>query len=357
MDRPRRATRQPTKSPKLVAGEPVVRVVRRKAIANVDPEQRLKALLESSKSELTQMQISDLINSNTWNMLSDDSQSYLETLLPPTAFTSYQEILGADHPYVENGMVVDPETRLSKTELNSSVFSDSHFLAAARTFQDHLYLNWFSSGHVEKVAQFQDGILNGTLAAPWKDEVWERDNHVPAVPIHREQDVSPSSSFIIPCESTARAGGAAEVKLFMLVKHGIIRVGDVLAYKRSFIGSEVIEKDAIVQAVHPGTYAITVLTQPGAVIHLPSALLSSDPSEPSEPTRSMTIFSPTMLETGLLDIDARTEKSRRPNGNAWKCFTVWRWRAGTGFNADDVRGGRENHGTLFYLRGSYYHEI
>jgi hypothetical protein len=70
----------------------------------------------------------------------------------------------------------------------------------------------------------------------------------------------------------------------------------------------------------------------------------------------MTITSPTMLETGLLDLDGRIDKTHRPHGNAWKNFTVWRWRAEAEYNPYDARGGRENHGTLFYLRGSYYHE-
>jgi len=36
------------------------------------------------------------------------------------------------------------------------------------------------------------------------------------------------------------------VKLYTLAKKGIIRVGDVIAYKRTFATSEVVEKDIIV---------------------------------------------------------------------------------------------------------------
>ena len=168
------------------------------------------------------------------------------------------------------------------------------------------------------------------------------------------------------------------MKLYTLAKKGIIRVGDVIAYKRAFATSEVIEKDVIVsfhfflrlfiylqspqvQSIHPKTYALTILTQSGPVKYLPPHLLMDPPEEPSAPMLSMTITSPSMLETGLLDTDGRMEKTRRPNGNAWKSFTVWRWRggdAGAGnWREGDERGGRENHGTLFYLRGSYYHEM
>ena len=79
----------------------------------------------------------------------------------------------------------------------------------------------------------------------------------------------------------------------------------------------------------------------------------------------MVINTPSMLETGLLDVDGRVERSKRPNGNAWKAFTVWRWSENLNDENDDrdllvlsgdVRGGREIHGTLFYLRGCFYHD-
>lgn len=99
---------------------------------------------------------------------------------------------------------------------------------------------------------------------------------------------------------------------------------------------------------------------------LPEALVSrgrdANPLPSTDPNaiRSMTITSPSMLESALLDIDGRLDRNQRPNGNAWKCFSVWRWRQVPGSGSDEGvsngRGGRENHGTLFYLRGNYYHE-
>ena len=54
MDRPRRTTRQPVKTTKiLVAPDPAPRVAKRK----LDPEQRLNILLESSKSDLVSMEL------------------------------------------------------------------------------------------------------------------------------------------------------------------------------------------------------------------------------------------------------------------------------------------------------------
>jgi hypothetical protein len=186
--------------------------------------------------------LQDLINAQTWQMLSGDSQTYLKTLLPPTAFTNYLESLGSDHPSIEkNDMNIDPPPPSNTTittadqqqqpidaaglNLSSSIFTDPHFLAASRTFQDHLYLGWFSAAHLEKVGEFQESVRNGTLAAPWKDEVWNREHRRPVVVVEEPLLSSPerkrrdeedgggdgvesktSSSFTILCESSARTG-------------------------------------------------------------------------------------------------------------------------------------------------------
>lgn len=318
----------------------------------VDPKESLRVLLQSPKSLLTTTNISDIINLSTWSLLSPESQTALRALLPPTAFTAYQESLGPDHPAfnanASSAMDVDsPSTPLG--ELNPSIFNDPHFLAAAHTFQDHLYSNWLSDTHSEKVRVFLEGIRDGSLAAPWKDEVWEKD--------HPE---TPVTALANEPESGARAGGAAEIKLITLAKNGVIRVGDVIAYSRHFSTHQLlIEKDVVVQSIHPSSHALTVLASPSTTKSLPPPLLSTHPSDPEPPTRSMTITSPTMLETGLLDMDGRIEKVQRPNGNAWKRVSVWRWRDGVGGVGGEggERGGRENHGTLFYLRGCYYNDM
>ncbi|KAJ3501142.1 hypothetical protein NLJ89_g9474 [Agrocybe chaxingu] len=426
-------------------------------------------------------------------MLSEAARVELQALLPPTAFVGFKETLGADHPLLHpvdgeellqrpplptsngtkpeaegtpqlmlrndniepenppaspNAMEIDPplppEPQPSNAQsvtlktLSPTFFNDPHLLAALRTFQDHLYLGWFTEAHMERVRKFEEGIRDGKLAAPWKDEVWEREHGVPLPP--REQEgakeqakagqeengaaanevvddgaanglgangtsvlaaAGSKGSFSIPCESTARAGGASEVKLSVLVKKGVIRVGDVIAYRRSFATSELVEKDCVVLSIDKKNFTLTVITIPGRMRNLPAELVmpsslqsSGKPSSNKRPTSvkppsqasssqpttgttslgtltlTLTFLSPTQLETALLDTDAQVERSRRPNGNAWKCFSVWRWRVpgvpfgeeeqeGAGeaaYNPDDVRGGRENHGTLFYLRGSYYHE-
>ena len=97
---------------------------------------------------------------------------------------------------------------------------------------------------------------------------------------------------------------------------------------------------------------------PKDTIHsLPPSLTCHNPSDPSSDVLSLTITTPQMLETHILDNNGTVKKDQRPNGNAWKCFTVFRWREGCITNdTTDQRGGRDVHGTLFYLRGSYYYD-
>jgi hypothetical protein len=123
------------------------------------------------------------------------------------------------------------------------------------------------------------------------------------------------------------------------------------------------KRDKQIRSIHSKTHILTVLLSPGPTQHLPFSLLLPNPSDAPESTREMDASTPTMLETGVLDVDGRVERARRPNGNAWKCFTVWRWPGEDGVPEDGVdledgggRGGRENQGTLFYLRGCYYHD-
>ncbi|KAG6823649.1 hypothetical protein H0H92_009538, partial [Tricholoma furcatifolium] len=50
------------------------------------------------------------------------------------------------------------------------------FLAAARALQDHIQLGWLTDARSQKIKKYGEGIRNGTLVEPWKDEIWEREN-------------------------------------------------------------------------------------------------------------------------------------------------------------------------------------
>lgn len=108
-------------------------------------------------------------------MLSEDSQVHLAQLIPPTAFLDFEPSLDASHP---SGLKQreHPSSLCLPETLNDTVFTDSHFLAAAHTFQDHIFSGWMQESHASKMKQFQDGVRDGTLSAPWKDDVWEEEN-------------------------------------------------------------------------------------------------------------------------------------------------------------------------------------
>jgi hypothetical protein len=105
-----------------------------------------------------------------------------------------------------------------------------------------------------------------------------------------------------------------------------------------------------------------VLVPSGTAKHLPPALASSSiPTEDLLPEDhsllQMAVGTPTSLESGILDTDSRVEKLQRTNGNAWKYLTVWKYLQGGGTDgfASPERGGRQNTGTLYYLRTSVYY--
>ncbi|KAJ7595095.1 hypothetical protein C8J56DRAFT_855817 [Mycena floridula] len=330
-ERPKRTIRTVVRS--LPAPAPKSTPAKRKA-AEVD---QLDVLLHDSQSRLTSIDIiADLINANVWGMLSEDSKRELAKLLPPTSFVDFVPSLDESHPAAGPSTEPAQSSSFSPDLLDPSVFSDPHFLAAAHTYQDQLQAGFMKESHASKVKKFQDGVLEGTLSAPWKDDVWIRDN--------------PASFEPVP-EASSRASDTSSVKL-----QSILQVGDILAYKRHFSNLNlIVEKDVIIQSINSKNNTLTVLLESRTTLKsLPLHLIRRNPGDPCPPTQSMTISSPTMLENGVLDVDGRIDRTKRPNGNAWKSFTVFRWRdEDQGHMMTDDRGGRESHGTLFYLRSSY----
>jgi hypothetical protein len=118
-----------------------------------------------------------------------------------------------------------------------------------------------------------------------------------------------------------------------------------------------------IDSIHPKTHAITVLIPAGNVTHLPDYILApshtetlpsaSEGYDANQLLRQATVTSPTQLEQAVLDVGGRLEGLKR-GANAWKNFTVWRQNENVGVISQEGmrRGGRENHGTLYYLRSS-----
>ncbi|KAI0942450.1 hypothetical protein AcW1_003082 [Taiwanofungus camphoratus] len=384
--RPRRSARAPAKvpAPVAIADSSSSALGKRKLKeAGKDPAEELEHLLTSPRSKLTKMEISDILNYRNFLDLSSDSQNLLVSLLPPTAFSTFtpsippthidysqtktHDTMDVDSPTEDSLPALSPQhhrhsnQECSRATLEPSIFHSSFFLSAARTFQDHLYAGWFGKKAQEDVARFETGVLDGSLHAEWKDEVWERDYR--------------------PRENKK----AKVLDLTALAKCGLLREGDVLAYHREFPHLRlVVEKDLLIESINPRSHTLTILLPRGSASRLHSSLLVSDHQDPDDNTLEMEdIADPGVLETGILDVDGRVSRADKyvadrgdlnaplRNGpsvtssmsnaggppithHAWKSFTVWRWTEETR-NAVEMqllqeRGGRERFGSLFYLR-------
>ena len=113
---------------------------------------------------------------DTWLSLSPESQEGLTKLLPPTAFNTFIPRIDPAHPSVAGSdpMDIDSLSEQVPGMLDPMFFSDSHFLASLRTFQDHLHSGWLTEDHRTKINGYRAGIDSGTLHAAWKDEAWSQ---------------------------------------------------------------------------------------------------------------------------------------------------------------------------------------
>ncbi|KAI0665582.1 hypothetical protein C8Q78DRAFT_986076 [Trametes maxima] len=350
--------------------------------------EKLEYLLTNSKSKLTKIDITDVINYSNFLELSEEAQQRLCALLPRTAFATYAPSVSPSHPdYTpaatqeghsgddDSKMEVDvdpdgqpPEVARDQTPatLDPSVLTSPFFLSAAHTFQDHLFSSWLAKKASVDLGKFREGAQSGDLHVDWKDEVWERDH--------------------LPPTTTTKNKSSSKMDMNALAKRGLLQQGDVLVYKRAFLALNVtVEKDVLIDTVDPQTHSLSFLLPPGTQRSLPPALLGLGPHECEEKILSVVdVSDPVALERAVLDTDGRVRSADKyeqdvaaaattaPLGSpgfqdevvnliavrGWKSFTVWRWREEYRASGETVlpmeqqeRGGREKVATLFYLRG------
>lgn len=210
-------------------------------------------------------------------MLSQESRNELSKLLPPTAFLGSKCSLASQDPQSADAMDVDQDLSSSDTVDPFAAFNNPHLLSAADTWQDHLNSGWLSPDHQEKIEGFLAGVRAGTLAAPWKDEVWLSE-HAQAQP----EPGGSSGTGAAGTHTSSLAGfvnfvhlgsfwnlnylctgfyfprGAALIKMTTLVEKGTLHVGDILAYRRTFSTLGItVEKDAIVSQLHSSSVSPT----------------------------------------------------------------------------------------------------
>ncbi|KAF8578524.1 hypothetical protein K439DRAFT_1638738 [Ramaria rubella] len=328
----------------------------------------LDFLLTNPKSPLVTLDLSTLINENTWGALSQESRDLLSTMLPPNPSPFFQPSLNREHPanrqlaeigteLKTDSFDIDIDAMAFTSEPQPCFFADPFFEAGAKTFQDHLYSGWLTPAHRALVREYTEKAQMGELHAPWKDQVWAEEHPVVGgTPLDIEV-----------------AGEASLITLAGLAKHSVIRLGDVLSYRRHFAQlNRTVTKDVLIESFQTGKYSLTGLVAPSTQTYLPPSLLEhpesvkkSSEDAPERVLRLLAILNPSQLENALLDTDATVPKAKRPNANAWKSIGVWRWRedqipdpSAYAVDSEEAKKGyREYHGTLFYLRGCFHDDL
>ena len=192
---------------------------------------------------------------DTWLSLSPESREELAKLLPPTAFSTFIPRIDPAHPSVAGSdpMDIDSLSEQLQEAFDPMFFSDSHFLAALRTFQDHLHSGWLTEDHKTKTDKYCAGVEDGTLHAAWKDEAWSQSQVEEDVATSRSG--STSQRFATPRSCSGDLGPPIvnysyrlTIRLTDLVEAGFLGVGDILVYRRSFSFVNVtVEKDIMVR--------------------------------------------------------------------------------------------------------------
>ncbi|KAG9025634.1 hypothetical protein FRB95_009952 [Tulasnella sp. JGI-2019a] len=375
---------------------------------------KLDFLLSDPKSKLCHMDILDVINGNTWTMLSEDARNRLAAFLPETSFQTFRPEVDPSHPsrssktnaHTDDQMEVDCLPKKAAF-LKDDFMSCQSIQTASQQFQDHIYSSYMGADHLKKVQTFQQALAAGTAHVAWKDEVWARE--------HGDDDPDQAIPAAAHGSSKEKANldNTTFISLRELAAHGFLRVGDIIAYNRPFgklRHSITVKKDLLVQSIDPDSLSVTFLLSPRNLTSLgediltyplmilptiptinltPSGLRTSasssrgaqrlpsadndfdafqtpDPSD--DPYHASNASSAEFLSITASTSSIALESHILPLFDAFptthdvlseveclKCFTVWRWIQGEeefGGNPDLPYGGRQVVGTLYYLTQS-----
>ncbi|KAF8472467.1 Asx homology domain-containing protein [Kalaharituber pfeilii] len=247
-------------------------------------------LLTSKNSKLVKARdLSDVLNSATWDLLSPGEKKECLDLLPTIDKIFVPSSNTDADPNGEPALVADFFE-------SNQVFKDSLI-----EFQDDLSNGRYEPTYVAQAASARKARLEGA-ADKYKDGQYE---------LYWGQRQ----------RTGMVAGAAAQIKLPELVQKGLLKAGDIWAFRRKFCIENskrdiIIEKEVKVAdvTVNEGKYSL--------VFHIPPG-----PHKFSHPSREDIVLegvvSPQAVETLILKTHPKTP-SYIPNGNAFKVFNVWR---------------------------------
>ncbi|KAF8427411.1 Asx homology domain-containing protein [Tirmania nivea] len=244
-------------------------------------------LLTSKRSRLAKAaDLSDVLNSTTWDLLSTEEQKECLALLP-----SIDKVYGPPGSNTADGDL-NGEAILAPDFFESNqVFKDSLL-----EFQDDLIQGRYEPSYIAEAANARKARLEGAVDK-YKDGqyelFWGQRQHFGMI-----------------------AGAAANIKLPELIQKGLLKAGDIWAYKRTFDKVVVLEKEVTVAEVNNenGKYSL--------VFHIPPGK-HKFPHPSRDNIVVAGIVSPQTLENAILRAHPDTP-DHIPNGNSFKVFKVWR---------------------------------
>ncbi|CAB4439083.1 unnamed protein product [Rhizophagus irregularis] len=242
----------------------------------------LQKLFTDPKSMLAKKQLKTLLNFHVYNNFTDDQKSRLLKLLPNCDLVPIAS---------DNGDPIDTP-RIEREYLAAGL--DSY---EPDSFKD---ARWW----------FQTSIKYGYNTKNGVDTQWNNlEKFKTEVPKNWKNDDYEQEWGIGLSEKMGKkqiAGDSAHISLPEMTKAQIIRLDDTLKYKRQFknMGITVL-MDLKVVAINKSNG------------HLQLKLFKGEQNKIIDD-----IHNPTRLENEVLDFDGRVAKSSRPNGNAFKNFSI-----------------------------------
>ncbi|PKY38610.1 hypothetical protein RhiirA4_148567 [Rhizophagus irregularis] len=267
----------------------------------------LQKLFTDPKSMLAKKQLKTLLNFHVYNNFTDDQKSRLLKLLPncdlvPIASDNGDPI---DTPRIEREYLAagldsyEPGISEPVSELDPKKVCPRFDFWLSDSFKD---ARWW----------FQTSIKYGYNTKNGVDTQWNNlEKFKTEVPKNWKNDDYEQEWGIGLSEKMGKkqiAGDSAHISLPEMTKAQIIRLDDTLKYKRQFknMGITVL-MDLKVVAINKSNG------------HLQLKLFKGEQNKIIDD-----IHNPTRLENEVLDFDGRVAKSSRPNGNAFKNFSIVR---------------------------------
>ncbi|KAI8074386.1 hypothetical protein BC940DRAFT_230559 [Gongronella butleri] len=261
-------------------------------------EPSLDFLLTDPTSALATANMEDIFNMNQFQQFSSDTQAELAKLLPTVdvATPSYSSSASSSSASLP---LEDPAPSLHPSFFSKA--ENPHLWSGVDLFQSMLVAGDLMPGPKPTTPSSATATPSTTTSnpQPFKDEAFET--------YWGELNEKDKMHNV--------AGDSKTITLKDMCRKGLIRVNDIIVYKRNFSACKVIVSKSMKVVKADGTMGLSIV-------------LDDQIFEDFE--------TPTALETKILDQHGQVSRDKRPNGNAFKSIRL-------------IRGGKDL-GRLFDIR-------